>query len=313
MIFHSSGTHVFVKILDSSEGAGDGSSIEMRYSTYTNSEGVDRIEFADGSVLTDDQFVPLRYTIGTAGDDVMTGGTGNDRLFADYGNDVLTGGLGNDVLNGSFGMDIAEYAGLSAEYTITTSGGMFQLQDNETVANDNEGTDTLIGIETLRFGDGETVGIASPIILDLTGDGIDTVAAAQSNALFDLNDDGIRDDTSWIGAGDAFLFVDRDGNGTVSGADELSFIDDAPNATSDLAGLAAFDTNGDGILSALDARFGDFGVWQDANDNGRVDVGETLSLSALTIASINSVWHGCEWSHDIWRSCDREHRQFHLC
>jgi hypothetical protein len=39
--------------------------------------------------------------------------------------------------------------------------------------------------------------------------------------MFDIDGDGIADDTSWIGATEAFLFLDRDG--TVSGIAELSF------------------------------------------------------------------------------------------
>jgi hypothetical protein len=42
---------------------------------------------------------------GDAGNDVLTGGAGGDRLFGGGGNDVLTGGLGNDVLAGGLGND----------------------------------------------------------------------------------------------------------------------------------------------------------------------------------------------------------------
>jgi hypothetical protein len=40
----------------------------------------------------------------------------------------------------------------------------------------------------------------------------------------------------------------------MSGADEITFIDDLPDATSDLAGLRAFDSNGDGKLTFGDTR-----------------------------------------------------------
>lgn len=287
VVFYSSGYDVYVKVLDSFEGADDGSLIRLYRSTITNSEGIDRIEFSDGVVLTDDTVLTQRFVMGTIGDDVISGGTGNDRLFGDYGNDELTGGFGDDVLNGGYGTDIADYNGLSSEFTIITSGGSFQLRDDVTATGDNEGTDTLIGIETLRFGDGQTMGIASPIILDLAGDGIATFSAAESDARFDLNGDGLADDASWVGPDDAFLFLDRDGNGTMSGVEEISFINDRPNAASDLQGLAAFDSNRDGVIDVSDDRFDDFGVWQDANSNGKVDIGEIAKLSQIGIASIS--------------------------
>jgi hypothetical protein len=61
----------------------------------------------------------------------------------------------------------------------------------------------------------------------------------------------------------------------------------------DLSGLAdAFDTNFDGIFDAQDALFGDFKVWQDANQNGISDAGEVRSLTDWGIASINLVSDG---------------------
>ena len=287
VIFYSSGNHVYAKVLDSFDGANDGSVLMFRESMPTNSEGIDILQFADGSTMTDDTFVAQRYTVGTAANDVLAGGTGNDRLFGDYGDDQLTGGLGDDVLNGSYGVDTAVYSGLSTEFTILTNNGVVQLQDDETATGDNEGTDTLIGIETLLFSDGVSVGITSPIILDLAGDGIQTLSADQSDALFDLDGDGLADDTSWIGTNDAFLYLDRDGNGTMSGVEEISFIGDVPNAATDLDGLAAFDSNSDGILDASDDRFADFGVWQDADGDGAVDEGETVGLEQVGIASIH--------------------------
>ena len=131
------------------------------------------------------------------------------------------------------------------------------------------------------------MGVTSPIILDLGGDGIQTVSASDSRASFDLDGDGIGDDTSWIGSRDGFLFLDRNGDGTMTGASEISFTDDVPGAPSDLAGLRAFDSNADGILSSDDEAFMAFGVWCDANGDGIVDEGETATLASLGIASID--------------------------
>ncbi|MDE2442729.1 MAG: hypothetical protein KGP14_17080, partial [Betaproteobacteria bacterium] len=216
-----------------------------------------------------------------------SGGDGDDHLIGLGGNDHFWGGAGNDVLNGNAGTDVAHYFGLRSSYSVVTVNGAVTVVDNAPNADGNDGTDTISSIEQLVFKNGETASVISPIILDLDGKGVKTLTSAQSRATFDLNGDGQRDDTSWIGGTEGFLFLDRDGNGTLSGANEMSFTDDVPGAASDLAGLRAFDSNGDGRLSADDAQFAQFKVWRDANSNGTVDRGEVLSLDAAGVKAIN--------------------------
>ena len=219
-------------------------------------------------------------------DDMLSGGAGDDHIIALAGNDHLWGGAGNDLLNGNGGFDTAHYFGQRSTYQIRTVDGTVQVVDTDATRDGDDGTDTISSIEMLSFRNGETASVVSPIILDLDGDGVETVSASDSRARFDLDGDGRRDDTSWIGSGDGFLYLDRNGDGTMSGVEEISFIDDVENAASDLAGLAAYDSNGDGVLDADDERFSEFGVWRDADGDGRVDDGETLTLPELGIASI---------------------------
>ena len=81
-------------------------------------------------------------------DDGMSGGLGND---------TMTGGAGIDLSNGAGGTDIAAFTGTFASYTVTSDG-----DDTLTVVG-ADGTDTLTGIETLRFSGGDlTVAQAPP-------------------------------------------------------------------------------------------------------------------------------------------------------
>lgn len=59
-----------------------------------------------------------------------------------------------------------------------------------------------------------------PIILDLDGDGLKTVGLA-SNIYFDHDGDGVQTRTGWVGAGDALLVWDRNGNGRIDTGAEL--------------------------------------------------------------------------------------------
>jgi hypothetical protein len=263
--------------------------------TLTNGNyRIEQVKFADNSILTHAQLVQMSFAAnsgnnifyGSYDGETIDAGAGNDTIYAGSGNDILIGGAGNDVLNGGANTDTARVAGLKASYTLQTVAGQVQLVDNDAVTDGNDGTDTLVGIETVQFKD-QSMGITSPIILDLDGNGVKTVSASKSRAAFDMDGDGIGDDTSWIGSTEAFLFLDRDGNGTLSGVSELSFTSDVSGATTDLEGLKAFDSNNDGTISSADQRFGDFRLWRDTNGNGVVDPAEILKLSDVGLASIS--------------------------
>ncbi len=125
-----------------------------------------------------------------------------------------------------------------------------------------------------------------PIAFDLDGDGIELVNADESDIFFDLNGDGDAEDTGWVDSDDALLAYDKNDDGEITDFDEVSFVGYKEGARTDLEGLQAFDTNGDGILDASDAEFGSFNIWQDVNQNGVSDAGELRSLTAAGIASI---------------------------
>jgi hypothetical protein len=104
-----------------------------------------------------------------------------------------------------------------------------------------------------------------------------------------MNGDGIADDTGWVGKGDGFLVIDRNKDGLITDASELSFATENKAARSDLEALAALDNNGDRVLNKDDARFGELKVWVDANGNGITDAGELKTLSDLGITEISLI------------------------
>lgn len=136
-----------------------------------------------------------------------------------------------------------------------------------------------------------------PVVLDLDGDGVELVGLDHSDARFDFDGDGLAEETGWVGADDGLLVFDANGDGVIDAADEVAFVSYLAGAETDLEGLAAFDTDGDGMLTEADAEGGGFDwsqfqVWQDANQNGRSDEGELISLSAAGIVSINLALNG---------------------
>jgi hypothetical protein len=126
----------------------------------------------------------------------------------------------------------------------------------------------------------------APVVLDLDGDGVELVSRKKSRASFDYGGDGAGDDTGWIGRDDGFLVIDRNNDGLITEASELSLASEDEDARSGLQGLARLDSNGDGVIDSEDARFGELRVWQDRNGNGRTDAGELRSLEEAGLVAI---------------------------
>lgn len=139
-------------------------------------------------------------------------------------------------------------------------------------------------------GGGGGGGYIPPVLLDLDGDGFELIEARKSGIYFDWDGDGEREQTGWAGPDDGFLVFDRDGDGQITHADEISFgvVGGKKDPfMSDLEGLRAFDTNGNGSLDGGDAAFAQFGVWRDLDSDAVVDSGELQSLEALGLTALS--------------------------
>lgn len=134
------------------------------------------------------------------------------------------------------------------------------------------------------------VWIGDPLVLDLDGDGIETVAAS-SGVLFDHNADGIQTTSGWVKPDDGLLVRDINGNGLINTGRELfgdsTLLKDGTTAVNGFVALAELDSNADGVIDAADAAFGELKVWQDLNQDGISQEGELKSLAELGITSFN--------------------------
>jgi Ca2+-binding RTX toxin-like protein len=127
-----------------------------------------------------------------------------------------------------------------------------------------------------------------PVAVDMDNNGFAFVPVADSSVFFDISNDGWKHRVSWTAPGDGWLAFDADHNGKIEHADEIAFAAYAPNAKTDLEGLAlAFDSNHDGQFTKADDKWADFGIWVDANSNGITDPGEFKTLDDLGVASID--------------------------
>lgn len=155
----------------------------------------------------------------------------------------------------------------------------------------------------------------TPILVDLLGDGY-RLTNARNGVNFDFNGDGIANKIAWTSGNsdDAWLVLDRNGNGTIDNGIELF-----GNRTSQstlpsgeerhgFRALAEYDWvqrggNGDRKIDQRDAIFRSLRLWQDVNHNGHSELSELHMLSELGLATL-------ELNYKLSRRVDQYGNQF---
>jgi hypothetical protein len=131
---------------------------------------------------------------------------------------------------------------------------------------------------------------ASPLVLDMNGDGVQTLGI-EEGVQFDLLNTGTAQQVGWVDKHDGLLVMDRNQDGLVNTGAELfgtsTALTQGGLAEDGWLALAQFDLNTDGLIDAKDAVFKDLQVWVDANSNGVSEAGELRSLADAGVLSID--------------------------
>ena len=131
---------------------------------------------------------------------------------------------------------------------------------------------------------------STPLILDLDGDGVETISK-EEGTLFDIDADGDKDKTGWVGADDGLLVRDINKDGIINDASELfgehTIKDDGSKAKDGFDALSELDSNNDGVINQEDDAFDELQVWKDLNSDGITNDGELISLAEANIKEIS--------------------------
>jgi len=226
----------------------------------------------DGTVDLGDAFESLDNSLNQLTDDALSSlGEGVDAIDSFIENiGQVVGGTAYDIVDGASQFSDVFMSAINADFAQLQrfiDGRDFTIPDsfedafNEIRINiDNRFTTTFQGGRQ-----------ADPLVLDLDGDGIETVGD-DAEILFDHTADGLKKGTGWVAADDGMLVLDRNENGTIDTGRELfgdnTLLADGEKARDGFEALKDFDVNDDGIIDASDDIFEQLQVWQDGNQDG---------------------------------------------
>ena len=122
-----------------------------------------------------------------------------------------------------------------------------------------------------------------PLVVDLGGDGIELIK--MNGAInFDHDLNGFAEATGWIGKNEAFLALDKNGNGVIDNASELFGDGSSMNGFEE---LKKYDSNKDETIDEKDEIWSKLLLWQDKNSDAISSKDELSNIKDSQIKSID--------------------------
>jgi Ca2+-binding RTX toxin-like protein len=332
IVFDASVLPADIRILKSSADFDDlflvnsatGETITVDQHFLGTTHGVEQFAFADGTFWDRNYIVANALMLGTGAGELLRGNADAERIRGGAGDDSLLGNGGSDdyLFGADDGADLVDEFGASTDVdriifdagvnptdilltrgagALATTVYVTNVVTGSVITIDQQRSSSDLGVEEIRFADGTVWDRAAvealsangvPVVLDLDGDGVELVSTGSRGVRFDFDGDGRKERGGWVAPEDGILALDRNGDGRITGVNEISFLGDREGALSDLEGLGAFDSDGNGILSSDDDAFSSFVVWRDRNGDGVSQREELKSLSDLGIVSLAPVGAG---------------------
>lgn len=126
------------------------------------------------------------------------------------------------------------------------------------------------------------VAMCDPLVINLEGN---VTGLSDQKFFFDLDCDGTEEEISTLEAGNAFLALDRNGDGTINDGSELF----GAKTGDGFADLARYDEDGNGWIDEADSIFDRLKIWvKDEDGNDRLYTLKEKGLGAIYLGSLDT-------------------------
>lgn len=162
----------------------------------------------------------------------------------------------------------------------------------------------------------EATGCGSPIILDLGHDNY-RLTSVSGGVHFDLRNEGTKVQIAWtrLGVENAFLAMDRNGNGQIDNGAELfgnyTPLRNGVLAANGFEALRELDVNADGAIDSTDAVWPTLLLWTDRNHDAFSTVDELQPISQSAVSSLG-IDHSTIGKRDQWGNLFRYKAKFRI-
>lgn len=195
----------------------------------------------------------------------------------DEGSYTFQSGEQSKTFTHSWSGDTEDEGAIDHIATLTPSANYIGTKDDVKVTIKNSGTATVYDDDGEKRHD--------PLALDMDKDGfISTTSLEESSTYFDITGDGLKERVGWIQSNDALVTYDKNDNGQIDGIDEV-FGNLGESGFEELKRL--IDSNHDNKIDRRDELYQRLQVWNDVNQDAKVQDGELKSLSEAGVKSID--------------------------